>query len=60
MALFGFYIRKIRIFNGMRAKPDVMRPEILHNLRKNLTLKFPETPQHQYEPTFPGTHVLYF
>jgi len=58
MALFGFYIRKIRIFNGMRAKPDVMRPEILHNLRKNLTLKFPETPQHQYEPTFPGETKL--
>jgi len=42
MSLFGFYIRKVMLFNKMKAKPDVMRPEIMHGLGISLVLKFPE------------------
>jgi len=42
MSLFGFYIRKVMLFNRMKAKPDVMRPEIMHGLGTSLVLKFPE------------------
>jgi len=41
MSLFGFYIRKVLLFNKMKAKPDVMRPEIMHGLGCSLVLKFP-------------------
>lgn len=41
MSLFGFYIRKVLLFNRMKAKPDVMRPEIMHGLGCSLVLKFP-------------------
>ena len=40
-SLFGFYIRKVLLFNKMKAKPDVMRPEIMHGLGCSLVLKFP-------------------
>ena len=30
------------LFNKMKAKPDVMRPEIMHGLGISLVLKFPE------------------
>jgi len=41
MCLFGFYIRKVQIFNRGKFKPDVMRPEIMHGLGVSLVLKFP-------------------
>jgi len=49
MSLFGFYIRKVLIFNRMKAKPDVMRPEIMHGLGVSLVLKFPK--MNEPEPT---------
>ena len=48
-SLFGFYIRKVLIFNRMKAKPDVMRPEIMHGLGVSLVLKFPK--MNEPEPT---------
>jgi len=49
LCLFGFYIRKIQIFNRGKFKPDVMRPEIMHGLGVSLVLKFPRPEEESTE-----------